>query len=945
MKNFVMRKFIRLTIIVSLIALMVPNLFGPLGIAEGESTNLVTLNPTDDSFVEMNGGDKNYGSDTFMYAKKQTDRTRYSFLKFDVADIGDVSNAKLRIYARAWSGDSILYAHGVMDDGWNESSITWNSMPAIDGIAAGATTSKVNLQQYWDIDVTEYIKNESIGDGIASIALQGTNSNTIEIHSKENELYPPALIITEDGQSPTPEEPDEPLPENPSTLYVDPTGANGAYTTIQAALNAVNTGGIVELKSGTYVENVTMSQSGTEQGIITIRGEDNGDVTLNGSLLIDADYIKVENFSMNGENADGSFTIPYAVKVEGIHVHVVNMDIRSYAGPGIYYTPASHYGYAADNYIYSSAQGFHVASHAIIENNEIEALHLHGNNSAAGDHFRIFGSDIIIRNNHAHGTTKGEHMGPAHVDMFQSWDDTQIQVSNVLIENNILTGWYHQGIMLENDKYGPQGTYYISDWTVRNNVFSGYESWGISGGKTNGGIPNMIVENNVFAASETGGYYGVVMIGNGGSGILRNNIFMNHTVTSSGAQSGATIDADYNMYYNTVLPVTIGENDIMGMDPRFVDPSSLDYRLLSDSPAIDTGVVRSSFASDVENNPRPTGFGWDQGAYEFQGTPDEIAPFITITNPSFAEVFAVGSDVQVEVNARDIRGSIEKVDYYLSGEYAGTSEEEQFGITFDNMLEGTYTIHAIATNVNGLSSESNEIQFFVTNEETMMADTTFMNTPFEEQTDMFSVSFEIIPLLNGMNGVVAVAGGDVSAFSGMAAAVRLNPQGSFDVRSGSSYVAENIVPYEMGKSYDVTMVIDILSHTYSVYVKPEDGVRQTIGTGLSFRTEQANVTLLNRLVTIAESGSFMLKGFTLNTEPIEPEPTYSLIGLIELTEQLTEENNGNPGISKVLVYQAKAAVKLLESYIKTLEKQGDKVVTPEQLEQLKSYAETLIEME
>lgn len=661
----------------------------------------------------------------------------------------------------------------------------------------------------------------------------------------------------------------------PTVLVVDKTGADGAFTTIQQALDVVNPGEIIELRSGTYVENVSLTRSGTEHNRITIRGEAEGEVILNGSFLVDANHVRVENFHMVGEHADGTHTgITFAIKVDGTHVQVVDMDIRSYAGPGIYYTPASHYGYASGNYIYSAAQGFHVASHAIIENNEIEALHLHGNNSAAGDHFRIFGSHIIIRNNVAHGTTKGEHMGPAHVDMFQSWDDTQIDVKHVLIENNVFSGWYHQGIMLENDRYGPEGTYYISDWTIRNNVFTGYESWAISGGKANGGVPNMLVENNVFAASETGGYYGVVMIGEGGSGTLRNNIFMNHTVTSAGAQSGATLDADYNLYWNTVLPVQPGENDIMGMDPRFADVANRDYHLLPDSPAIDTGETRSDFTSDQEGEIRPTGIAWDRGPYEFQGTPDNLAPLISVTAPTFAQVYGVGADVAVEVNARDVNGSVEQVELFVNGASAGVSTEAPFTMTLPDLAEGEYTVHAVATDEQGLSNESNTVWFVVSDEETMVADTSYQNFAItEQQTDTFTAGFRIIPLTDNMNGIVALSKDVVSSFGGMAAAVRLNPEGVFDARSGGSYTAEHPVPYEVGKSYDVRMEVDIPNHQYAVYVTPEGEATQTVGTDFSFRTEQAAVTSLGNVATVAESGSFMLMGFTLNpaVEPEEPE--------------------------------------------------------------------------
>ena len=65
-------------------------------------------------------------------------------------------------------------------------------------------------------------------------------------------------------------------------------------------------------------------------------------------------------------------------------------------------------------------------------------------------------------------------------------------------------------------------------------------------------------------------------------------------------------------------------------DPLFRDVESFDYRLLPESPCIDTGSSEDSPAYDIEGNPRPQGAGVDMGAYEF------IFPVTTafITMPS-----------------------------------------------------------------------------------------------------------------------------------------------------------------------------------------------------------------------------------------------------------------------------------------------------------------------
>lgn len=53
------------------------------------------------------------------------------------------------------------------------------------------------------------------------------------------------------------------------------------------------------------------------------------------------------------------------------------------------------------------------------------------------------------------------------------------------------------------------------------------------------------------------------------------------------------------------------------VDPKFIDPVNKDYHLSSDSAMIDAGV-KVDLNSDIENNVRPTGLGYDVGAYESQ---------------------------------------------------------------------------------------------------------------------------------------------------------------------------------------------------------------------------------------------------------------------------------------------------------------------------------------
>ena len=55
----------------------------------------------------------------------------------------------------------------------------------------------------------------------------------------------------------------------------------------------------------------------------------------------------------------------------------------------------------------------------------------------------------------------------------------------------------------------------------------------------------------------------------------------------------------------------------LSSDPKFLNVDAKDFRLQSDSPAIDTGV-NVGISWDINGYMRPQGGGYDIGAYEYQ---------------------------------------------------------------------------------------------------------------------------------------------------------------------------------------------------------------------------------------------------------------------------------------------------------------------------------------
>lgn len=109
----------------------------------------------------------------------------------------------------------------------------------------------------------------------------------------------------------------------------------------------------------------------------------------------------------------------------------------------------------------------------------------------------------------------------------------------------------------------------------------------------------------------------------GSSNIQAYNNILNPRTGVKASRKGTTssnISFDYNLNFGGTAYIT-GIHDINGKDPLFVNPSlnilTADFRLKTDSPAIDSALSTQSPADDYIGNSRPQGAGYDIGAYEY----------------------------------------------------------------------------------------------------------------------------------------------------------------------------------------------------------------------------------------------------------------------------------------------------------------------------------------
>jgi hypothetical protein len=173
------------------------------------------------------------------------------------------------------------------------------------------------------------------------------------------------------------------------------------------------------------------------------------------------------------------------------------------------------------------------------------------------------------------------------------------------------------------------GAIYISspDMSVINNVIEHAVSDCVSSWHS---PDRMIVVNNTIADC-----------GGGGINTATTGDYVANNIVVDAALGKLYSNGSGNTYVNNLVfgngPNTagLGSDSNTGMvvaDPLFV--SSTDRHLQSGSPAINSGTSNSAPATDVENNARPQGAGYDRGAYEFGSgvtpppspTPDTTPP-------------------------------------------------------------------------------------------------------------------------------------------------------------------------------------------------------------------------------------------------------------------------------------------------------------------------------
>ena len=192
-----------------------------LGAMAGQASAMVyTLAPTDDAYTyywwdwpmvnASRGGNGTAATLVAEYYYSQGNRTniKHAFLKFDLSTIPNdatIDSAVLELYADSSRTAPNIYR---ANDGWTESSISWDSEPGTDGllVAGGAWPTGAKAQEWLSFSfASAWTPTADLADDALSIELVGVGNgnNATTVRSKEyaGDTYTPRLVIETSGGS------------------------------------------------------------------------------------------------------------------------------------------------------------------------------------------------------------------------------------------------------------------------------------------------------------------------------------------------------------------------------------------------------------------------------------------------------------------------------------------------------------------------------------------------------------------------------------------------------------------------------------------------------------------------------------------------------------------------------------------------------------------------
>ncbi len=434
----------------------------------------------------------------------------------------------------------------------------------------------------------------------------------------------------------------------------------GAFRTLQKAANLVQAGDTVLVMDGNY-ENpgktvlLIRDKHGTEADPITFKAYPGAKPTINSDgsyavIVSGSSYITIEGLTLIG--AKDKITLDYAESQKD----VTNNPLTINSGIAI----APTYDKNGDPVLFSD--------HITIRNNTVTKFSGGGIGSNMADY-------VTIENNTVSETSWYTNNGTSAISILTSRDSDNnttdykmIVRNNVVYNNQSLIPWLPagkitegHGIILDTNRNSAarpevqldpyKGKFLVANNTiydnggfginvfqsenadvVNNTLYQNSRNPDLNGEIITAGANNIRVENNILSARDG---RRANLITSSTNVVFDRNLAYNSSIAFQAASPPNAALGGGSAYVDSAAAnaeaanvLVAGLRNIVGQDPKFVDPANGNFALQGGSPAIDAGstAFSSAVGTDGQGTTRRDGDGingiqTDMGAYEYTGTP------------------------------------------------------------------------------------------------------------------------------------------------------------------------------------------------------------------------------------------------------------------------------------------------------------------------------------
>ena len=390
-----------------------------------------------------------------------------------------------------------------------------------------------------------------------------------------------------------------------TTYYVSTSGNNSsagtsvgaAFATLQQAENVVQPGDVVKVESGTYTGAANdygvlqIGKAGTSSAPITFEADTGATPVINSNgdqsgIRVDANYNTIQGFTIVG----GAQSMNASTSQDYFHAGGVGVLIQGSSS-----APVVGDVIQGNTVSYEPLSG--IAVEGTTDKVQILGNTVHDNSwwSTAG------GSGISV-------------FGLVNSDGGPSTEVSAVVAGNVAY-NNVMkvneTGYSSpidgNGIIIDTTN----STGYNKTTLVENNLAYGN---GGSGMHSVGSNNVEFLYNTAYNNNSTVPGRGQIAAFNDTGNVIENNVLDAGTNSAVINASGQTVD--YNLYWDGNA-AKVGSHDVVA-NPAFVNPSAGNFQLQGSSAAIDHATPSFIVGNDLAGAARPSGSGYDMGAYEYQ---------------------------------------------------------------------------------------------------------------------------------------------------------------------------------------------------------------------------------------------------------------------------------------------------------------------------------------